>query len=176
MPEPEVSIIIPNYRTAALTKLCLRSLVLHTELRRVRVIVVDNDSQDESTEYLRGLSWIRLIERRRAKEESGPQMHARALDLAFAQVDTPYTLVMHTDTIVVSSSWLDFLVGNIASSPDIAGVGSWKLESVPAWRRVGKAVESFCRLPLRRGIGGGGGGGGGMSGFCAAIAPCTVRG
>lgn len=49
MQKPEVTIIIPNYRTVDLTKLCLRSLRRHTNLERVRVIVVDNDSQDAST-------------------------------------------------------------------------------------------------------------------------------
>ena len=145
MQKPEVTIIIPNYKTADLTRLCLRSLRRHSDLERIRVIVVDNDSQDASTEYLRGVEWIKLIERPAVPGESGPQMHARALDLALAEVDTPYFMVIHTDTIVINDLWLDFLVNRLIASPKIAGVGSWKLERVPVWKRFGKAVETVVR-------------------------------
>lgn len=150
MQKPEVTIIIPNYKTAGLTKLCLRSLRLHTNLERVKVIVVDNDSQDASTEYLRGVEWIRLIERPAVPGETGPQMHARALDLALAEVDTPYFMVMHTDTIVINDLWLDFLINRLIASPKIAGIGSWKLEIVSPWKRVGKVFETFFRRLLGR--------------------------
>ena len=145
MQKPEVTIIIPNYRTVDLTKLCLRSLRRHTNLERVRVIVVDNDSQDASTEYLRSVEWIRLIERPPVPGETGPEMHARALDLALAEVDTPYFMVIHTDTIVINDLWLDFLINRIIASPKIAGIGSWKLELVSRWKRAGKAFETFFR-------------------------------
>ena len=120
MQKPEVTIIIPNYRTVDLTKLCLRSLRRHTNLERVRVIVVDNDSQDASTEYLRSVEWIRLIERPPVPGETGPEMHARALDLALAEVDTPYFMVIHTDTIVINDLWLDFLINRIIAMRSIS--------------------------------------------------------
>ena len=132
MQKPEVSIVIPNYKTPELTRLCLRSLRRHTDLERVRVIVVDNDSRDASLDYLRKVEWIELLERT-TDGESGPEMHARALDLALEKVDTPFLLVIHTDTIVVNDLWLDFLLNRINSDPNIAGVGSWKLEIVPFW-------------------------------------------
>lgn len=59
--KPTVSIIIVNYKTAKQTKLCLRSLRRFT-LHPVETIVIDNRSDDESSEYLSGLSWIRCLE------------------------------------------------------------------------------------------------------------------
>lgn len=144
MQKPEVSIVIPNYKTPELTRLCLRSLRRHTDLERVRVIVVDNDSHDASLDYLRKVEWIELLERT-TDGESGPEMHARALDLALEKVDTPFLLVIHTDTIVVNDLWLDFLLNRINSDPNIAGVGSWKLEIVPFWKRIGKFFEEGIR-------------------------------
>ena len=141
----EVTIIIPNYKTPELTCFCLRMLRLNTDPDRVRVIVVDNDSRDESLEYLRRVEWIELVERHDISGETGPEMHARALDLAMERVGTPYVMVMHTDTILCDPGWLDFLLERLNAAPGAAGIGSWKLEIVPLWKRFGKQVESLIR-------------------------------
>lgn len=147
---PQITAIIPNYRTLELTRLCLRLLAKHSDLRRLQVIVVDNHSQDGSLDYLRKLKWIRLIERTDTGNESGPEMHGAALDLALSQVDTPFTLVMHTDTLVIDDHWLDFLLGQFTNDR-VAGVGSWKLEAPPSvFKRAGQAVERLIRRCLRR--------------------------
>jgi GT2 family glycosyltransferase len=49
------TICIVNYRTLDLTKLCLRCISKFARYRH-QVIVVDNDSRDESLEYLRSIS------------------------------------------------------------------------------------------------------------------------
>ena len=146
----DCTIIIPNYKTPELTKLCLRSLRKHTDLNKARIVVVDNDSADASLDYLRSLKWITLVERKTG-EESGPEMHARALDAALELVDTPFFLVMHTDTIVVSDEWLDYLLGAFAADPKLAGVGSWKLEKSSKLKYYGQRLEELVRrIFLRR--------------------------
>ena len=149
--KPLVTVIIPNYKTAALTKLCLRSLRKYTDCSRIKVLVVDNDSQDESTEYLRSLSWITLIERKTGSE-SGPEMHVKALDQAMGMVTTPLVLIMHTDTIVISPDWLDFLLSRMNRTPNTVGVGSWKLETVPPLKIFFKRIENTVRRLLGRKI------------------------
>ena len=144
-----VTIIIPNYKTLELTKLCLRSLRKYTDCSRIKVLVVDNNSNDESLEYLRQLEWITLLERD-TDGESGPQMHAKALDMAMEYVDTEYVMIMHTDTIVLNSSWLDFMLEKIRRSDNIAAVGSWKLEHVPAVKAFFKRWETAIRRMLGR--------------------------
>ncbi len=136
-----VTILVPNYKTLDLTKLCLRLLRKFTDANKAKVIVIDNDSQDASVEYLRTLSWIQLIERQPVAGETPVQAHARALDLGMEQVTTPFVLSIHTDTLVKHPEWLTFLLRQMEKSPVIAGVGSWKLESKPWWRRVLKQVE-----------------------------------
>lgn len=136
-----VTILIPNYKTLQLTKLCLRLIRLHTDLNQARVLVIDNDSQDESLEYLRTVKWIDLIERKSIPGETPVQSHARALDMALATVTTPYVLSIHTDSLVKHPQWISFLLEQITKNPNIAGVGSWKLESKPAWRAGLKWVE-----------------------------------
>ena len=74
-------------------------------------------------------------------------MHARALDLGLQQVDTPYVLSIHTDTIIRSDRWLDYLLGRLEAEERIAGVGSWKLEIQSPLKRRGKELETWVRRP-----------------------------
>jgi hypothetical protein len=141
MTNREVTILIPNFRTPEITKLCFRLLHKYTDLGKVQVIAIDNGSRDASTEYLQSLKWIKLIERTPGPEESPARSHALALDQALDQVTTPYVLSFHTDTFVRNDRWLDFLLKEIRKSPDIAGVGSWKLDSRSFFQKMGKQVE-----------------------------------
>lgn len=143
--QPLVTILIPNFRTLTLTKLCLRLIRQYTDLHLARVMVIDNDSQDESLAYLRSLQWISLIERISIPGESACQSHSRALDLGLAQVTTPYVLSIHTDTLVKQQGWLPFLLSQIEKDTQIAGVGSWKLEFKPRWRRSLKLIEYYVQ-------------------------------
>ena len=144
-----VTILIPNYKTLKITKLCLRLLHKYTDLEKAKVVVIDNDSADESLEYLKTLKWIELIERKKVPTETPGLAHASALDLALKDVITPYVLSIHTDTLVKDSRWLDVLLTQIKKETDIAGVGSWKLEGRPSlMKRMWKSLEykqRYCR-------------------------------
>jgi hypothetical protein len=153
MTQTLVTILVPHYKTLELTKLCLRLLRKHTDLTKAKVMVIDNDSKDESLDYLRTVSWIELIERKAILGESPVQSHAHALDMALEQVTTPYVLSIHTDSLVKHPQWLDFLISCIERSPKIAGVGSWKLESKPCWRQALKILERSVQLAYYRLIG-----------------------
>ncbi|MBV9576635.1 MAG: glycosyltransferase family 2 protein [Gammaproteobacteria bacterium] len=153
MQKPRVTILVPHYKTLTLTQLCLRLLRKYTEPGLAKVVVIDNDSQDESLAYLRALSWIKLIERKAIPNETPVEAHARALDLALAEVSTPYVLSIHTDTLVKHAKWLEFLLMQIEKNPNIAGVGSWKLESKPFWRCLLKSIERQLQLAYYRLIG-----------------------
>ncbi|MCZ6502935.1 MAG: glycosyltransferase [Gammaproteobacteria bacterium] len=138
-----VTILVPHYKTFALSKLCLRLLRKHTSSDLAHVIVIDNGSQDESTEYLRSLEWIELIERKRAQDESNALSHSRALDLALNRVTTPYVLSIHTDTLVTRDDWLPFLLEPMQRNSNLAGIGSWKLEDKPWHEKFAKSIGTF---------------------------------
>ncbi len=146
MPEPKVSILIPNYKTLTLTKLCLRLIRKYTDPEMIHVIVIDNDSDDDSTLYLRSLKWIELIERKQVEGETPALSHSMALDLALERVKTPYVLSIHTDTFVKNSSWLNVLIAEIEKDSNIAAIGSWKLEDPPSlYKRFWKIFEFRIR-------------------------------
>lgn len=137
----QVTILVPNYKTPMITKICMRLLRQHTDFSKARVIAIDNDSGDESLEYLKTLDWIDLIERPREADDTPPLSHARALDLALARVETPYVMTIHTDTFIRRPEWLDVLLEPFQKNPDLAGVGSWKLETKTLLQRWGKKIE-----------------------------------
>ncbi|MCP4673028.1 MAG: glycosyltransferase family 2 protein, partial [Desulfobacula sp.] len=119
----------------------------HTDLSKIHVIVIDNDSQDESLDYLRSLSWIELIERKTIPNETPSASHSRALDLALAKVTTPYVLSIHTDTLIKHPGWLDAMISQLEKDSNTAGVGSWKLEQSPSiGKRMWKKIEYGIRI------------------------------
>ncbi len=134
-----VSIIIPHYETRDLVTLCLRSLRQWTR-HPIEVIVVDNDSRDDSLEYLRSVRWIRLIERGSAVSGNGTKAHREAMDVGMAAAKGNFLLSLHTDTIVKEPSWLEYLLSRIRTTEKTAAVGTWKLETISPWKRAGKAL------------------------------------
>ena len=46
-----ITVLLPNYKTPELTRLCLRSLRKYTDFTKLQVLAVDNASGDESVEY-----------------------------------------------------------------------------------------------------------------------------
>jgi glycosyltransferase involved in cell wall biosynthesis len=140
------TILIPNYKTPTLTKICLRLIRKYTDLSSVEVIVIDNDSKDESTKYLKSLKWIKLIERKGIKGEGGPMSHAKALDLGLRMVKTNYVISFHTDTFVKDKNWLKILLDPFKEKNNLAAVGSWKLENKKILNNIGKKFEYLFKL------------------------------
>ena len=120
---PPFSIVLVNYKTLDITKACLELLHKHVGHRNIPVWVVDNDSADESVEYLRSLDWINLIERKPAGKEAGHMAHGRALDMALARVSTDYLFLLHTDTFIYDESVFDMMLSKCLNDPQVAAAG-----------------------------------------------------
>jgi glycosyltransferase involved in cell wall biosynthesis len=140
------TICVVNYRTLEFTRLCLRSIRKFTP-QPYEVIVVDNDSRDASVDYLRSLSWIRLIERRNARDASGGDAHGAALDAALAECRTEFFVSLHSDSFLRRENWLGDLLAHFG--PRTACVGSGKLELRPLWQQRLHDAFDF-RMHLRR--------------------------
>ena len=139
----KATICVINYKTLDFTRLCLRSIRKFTRYP-YEVIVVDNDSRDESLEYLKRLSWIRLIERRhKAGEPRGSYDEGAALDLGLQSCNTEFYISMHSDTFVQKDNWLTELISCFRNDENIACVGSDKIELTPKWRILLKKATDF---------------------------------
>jgi len=139
----KVTICIVNYKTLELTRLALRSIRKLTHYP-YEVVVVDNNSRDESLEYLKGLSWISLIERKdKTNDSSGGYAHAAALDMALENCDTDFFASLHSDSIVHKDGWMEDLIKYFDNDHGVACVGSGKVELAPIWRKYLKKCTDF---------------------------------
>jgi len=147
----KATICVVNYKTLDFTRLCLRSIRKFTTYP-YEVIVVDNNSQDQSLDYLKGLSWIRLIERRHSNEQPSGFAHAIGLDLGLKNCNTEFFVSMHSDTFVKKEGWLTDLISYFDNDKNVACVGSGKIELTPKWRNLLKKatdIRTFKRKLFR---------------------------
>ena len=144
----KATICIPNYKTLDFTKLCLRSIRTFTKYP-YEGIVVDNDSRDKSLQYLKNLSWIRLIEQQGGDKLTGSYAEATALDLGLQMCNSEFFVVMHSDTFVKGDDWLAELIGYFGSEESVSCVGSGKIELTPRWRILLKKATDFKAFKRR---------------------------
>ncbi|WP_449244238.1 glycosyltransferase family 2 protein [Desulfobacca acetoxidans] len=158
-----LSIIIPHYQTEEHIRLCLRSLRQYSR-EPLEVIVVDNNSQDASVEYLQRLKWITLIIN--PTQAIGSRAHAEALELGVQQAQGDWLVFFHSDTIVLKPGWDSDLLQKIQDrqavglSTTVRDVNrfepvteKWK-RAIYAWRNAckdffktgqhNKKIMSFC--------------------------------
>ena len=119
-----VSIVIPVFNRAELTRDCLAALAATTRDRfaavpgRVEVIVVDNASTDDTPALLAGCgSAITVV---RHDENLG---FARACNAGARHASGAYVVFLNNDT-VPQPHWLDALVAAADSDPAIGAVGA----------------------------------------------------
>lgn len=114
----DLSIIIVNYNTLNLTNQCIESVINNTSGIAYEIIVVDNDSNDGSVEYLSKREDIIFI-------ESGENLgFGRANNLGFKKATGRYLLMLNSDTIV-ENDILARMVGVFDKQPDdVACLGS----------------------------------------------------
>lgn len=94
----EVSVIIVNYNTKALTKQCIDSIFDNTKDISFEVIVVDNDSKDGSIELLSEDTRIKIIE---SRENLG---FGKANNLGVKHSSGKYLFFLNSDTLLLNNA------------------------------------------------------------------------
>jgi O-antigen biosynthesis protein len=110
-----VSIIIPVWNQLEYTRYCLESIQAHTSLSH-EIIVVDNNSTDDTPSYLNTFPGVRTI---RNETNLG---HAIATNRGIAVARGEILVLLNNDT-VVTEGWLENLTACLLSAPDIGMVG-----------------------------------------------------
>lgn len=148
--KPSFSIVLVNYKTADITKICLDLLYKSLSGLKGSVWVVDNNSADESLDYLRTLDWINLIERRTPEAEPGHVAHGHALDLALQAVDTDYLFLMHTDTFIYDPKIFEIMLRKCIHDPKIFAVGCLEQINRGSLRNYWRLSSRFTKHHFRK--------------------------
>lgn len=148
---PAFSIAIVNYKTIDLTKICLNLLKTHIDAGlNAQVWVVDNNSQDTSTEYLRSLNWIHLVIKDPCYAEKGFVAHGQGLDEILEKIETDYVFLMHTDTFVYNPNIFSQMLNTMQSQQHIAAIGCLEQLDRGLIRTVWRVVSRFFKRQSRR--------------------------
>ena len=144
----KATICIVNYKTLDFTRLCLRSIRKFTDYP-YEIVVVDNDSNDDSLEYLRSLKWIRLIERnhQQASRGAATTMRSSRHGLVLLQYR-----ILRRDAfrhLRKKTQLATELVSYFNDDEKIACVGSGKIELTPLWMQLLKKFTDLKPLPAR---------------------------
>lgn len=128
---PDVDIVVPVYNALDDVKLCLTSLQAYTDNYTVNVIVV-NDGSDEST-----TQWLRMFCKEKPQfiliEHDANLGYTRAVNNGLKASSAKYVLTQNSDTIV-SSGWLTGLIRCMESDANIGIVGP--LSNAASWQNV----------------------------------------
>ncbi len=110
-------IIIPVWNQLVLTKDCIESIFKNTASADYRIILVDNASDDETKNYLEGLSssWPKQIALVRNEKNLG---FIKAVNQGIAASSAPYVCLLNNDTLV-TKNWLKEMIAIAESSGDI---------------------------------------------------------
>jgi O-antigen biosynthesis protein len=113
---PEVSLIIPLYSHAELTRACLRSIREHTTRIMYEVILVDDDADDETrrllTDEVRGAKILRN------EENLG---YLRSMNRGASVARGKWLVLFNNDT-EVTRGWLEAMLDCASSAPDVGVV------------------------------------------------------
>jgi len=115
--DPEVSIVIPVFNKWAYTAACLRSLAETNCRTTYEVIVVDDQSSDETPERLEGVEG--LINIRNEKNLGFVRSCNRGAELAKGH----HIVMLNNDTQVLDG-WLDAMIETFSHYPDTGMVGA----------------------------------------------------
>ncbi len=149
MPLPPFSIALVNYKTVQLTSACLELLKGVQTDYGAEIWVVDNDSADESTAYLRSLDWIHLIERKPTEPETGAKAHGEALNIVLERVDTEFLFLLHTDTLIYDKAIFNVMLEKCIEDNKIMAVGCTKPQHRGMLRSGFRFTKRFLSHYLR---------------------------
>ena len=115
----DLTALVVNFRTLTYTRACLESL--RAAYPTLRVLVIDNGSADESTDYLRALE--RDDERVRAIFNAGNRFHGPALDQGMRAVETDYVFLLDSDCVIEHGGFLEPLIDAFDRDPLLYAIG-----------------------------------------------------
>lgn len=109
--EPKVSIIIITYNALHYVKLCIESL-RKTTYRNKEIIIIDNNSNSETRDYLRQAEKTKLIDRLYLSPENTFFTGGNNIGASISSKNSRYLLFLNSDVEIKNPYWLTILMAN----------------------------------------------------------------
>ena len=147
--ENPVTIVIPTKNRVDLLRTCLDSLARTTPRDSVKIIVVDDNSDDADT--LTYLNTIATHTDLRCEVITAPVSpdgfnYSRLVNLGTARADTPFVLHLNNDVEALTPGWLEDMVGWL-SVPGVGIVGAKLLHPDGTLNHAGISISREDGLP-----------------------------
>ena len=141
----QVSIIVVHHDRPEYLNICLQSIHVMSNLNNYEVIVVDNNSGQETQEYLdvdeqEGIKVVR-------NNENLFWSAAANRGVAVADKNSKYFIFLHCDTVIINQAWLDLLI-NVSEAKDAGLVGT-QLQSYYIQKQKVDFIQEWCLLVTR---------------------------
>jgi GT2 family glycosyltransferase/glycosyltransferase involved in cell wall biosynthesis len=117
---PKVSVVVLCYKNLPLTQDCLDSLVDNDDYPDMELIVVDNDSQDGTDEFLR--EWGQRHPEAKVILNDANLGYAAGTNVGMRAATGDYVVLLNNDT-AVTPGWLRTLVRHHRRDPEIGLIG-----------------------------------------------------
>jgi glycosyltransferase involved in cell wall biosynthesis len=140
--EEQVSIIIVHHNNPEYLNICIQSLHIMSNMNNYEVIIVDNNSDQETQDYLDELEadGIKVVRNKENLWWSG----ACNAGVAAADPNSKYYVFLHQDVVVLNTGWLDLLINvSVSQGSGLVGIemGSYSVED----NRV-DFIQEWCCL------------------------------
>jgi GT2 family glycosyltransferase/glycosyltransferase involved in cell wall biosynthesis len=130
-----MDVVVPVFNALEDVKLCLASIAQAPSEFQIRVIVVNDFSDAETTDWLRQSCTTLSTERVSylLLEHEKNKGYTKAVNTGLRASDAPYIVTLNSDTIV-TPYWVDGMVRCMNSAPDIGITGP--LSNAASWQNV----------------------------------------
>jgi GT2 family glycosyltransferase len=143
--EEQVSIIIVHKDRPEYLNICLQSIAVNSINNNYEIIVVDNDSSEDSQEFLDEIkSEVTVVK----NKENLYWSKAANKGVEAASKNSKYFIFMHCDVVVLNPAWIDLLI-NVSESSD-AGLVGLELQSYFMQNQKIDFVQEWCMLVTRK--------------------------
>lgn len=118
--DEQVSIIVVHKDTPDYLNICLQSIHILSNMNNYEIIVVDNNSDHESQEFLQDLEeeGVKVVR----NDKNLWWSEACNKGVAAANPNSKYYVFLHSDVVILNSGWLDLLI-NVSASQGSGLVG-----------------------------------------------------
>jgi|GEM_PF-816188 len=141
-----VDVVVPVYNALEDVQRCLQSIALHTDGYALRVVVVNDGSNDETTAWLRdyvstNAQCFELVEN---SQNAG---YTKAANSGLRRTSAPFVVLLNSDTIV-TNGWLKGLIRCLESAARIGIAGP--LSNAASWQNVPNLYDEAGQFAVNR--------------------------